>query len=370
MLSFYLRALYFGTCNLTGLGKDLIPVQTAPVVFTLACFLSGVMVFAYLTSAIVTLTMNADPAAIAFKEKKRTLLGFMQAARIEAAVVRRAQQWLDHWWHAHGGMEMGSVIDSLLPPSLGFAMRRQLLWEHTQCTPLFDHFWDGAAALDLGEHTTRARALSVPEAAGGGRGTCEEEDGITSKASQWEAALRRLIAAMTFEVYNPGEWVLRKGMLNDKFFVVAVGQAEVLLEDTRHRGFSARRASLAGASAGSRIIASLGAGDIFGEISCLYLKKCEASVRARTALDVISLPRSPMMDVLHLNERMRHDLLHLVGWRRQENSYLMGGKPNDIASAARQLQAARALGRFARRCLKAKREKLHPSGSSWASVSA
>ena len=42
----YLRAVYWATCNLTGLGKDLVPLKEGPLVFTLIVFLIGVLVFA------------------------------------------------------------------------------------------------------------------------------------------------------------------------------------------------------------------------------------------------------------------------------------------------------------------------------------
>eukprot|EP00966_Prymnesium_polylepis_P325333 7381313-Prymnesium_polylepis.2 len=55
---------------------------------------------------------------------------------------------------------------------------------------------------------------------------------------------------------------------------------------------------------------------IFGEISCMFRKKCEASVRARTSLDVISLPRKEMMEVLSKNDQMKSDFLKLIQTRR------------------------------------------------------
>lgn len=58
------------------------------------------------------------------------------------------------------------------------------------------------------------------------------------------------------------------------------------------------------------------ASQIFGEISCMFRKKCEASVRARTSLDVISLPRKEMMEVLSKNDQMKSDFLNLVQTRR------------------------------------------------------
>ena len=50
-----------------------------PLIFTCICFIIGVFVFAYLTAAIVTLVMNADPAKVSFQNKNQALLGFIDA---------------------------------------------------------------------------------------------------------------------------------------------------------------------------------------------------------------------------------------------------------------------------------------------------
>ena len=104
------------------------------------------------------------------------------------------------------------------------------------------------------------------------------------------------------------------------------------------------------------MIAELPVGDVFGEISCLYRKKCEASVRARTALDVISLPRKQMMDVLHYNEAMRADVLSLIASRRGENQYFKSGQKK-VATAMTAARAARTLTRFMRKRLFSRRSK-------------
>ena len=49
MLLWYLRALYFAVCNLTGMGKSTTPLQNLSLVYTTATFVTGVLVFAYIT---------------------------------------------------------------------------------------------------------------------------------------------------------------------------------------------------------------------------------------------------------------------------------------------------------------------------------
>eukprot|EP00966_Prymnesium_polylepis_P293502 6778813-Prymnesium_polylepis.1 len=140
MLRWYLRALYFAVVNLTDVGKDLVPLAVTPLIFTLLCFIIGVFVFAYLTSAIVTFVMNADPAAVEFRNKEQALLGFMETAHIDAHCISRAQRWLRHWWHMQGGEDLGAVFNQL-PPSLCFEVRVEIFKRTTSQNALFDELW-------------------------------------------------------------------------------------------------------------------------------------------------------------------------------------------------------------------------------------
>ena len=107
-----------------------------PLVFTVLCFLTGVMVFAYLTSAIVTLVIQADAAGVAFEHKKLRLLGFMRDASIDPAVVRRAHNWMTHWWHAQGGVQLRQAFDEL-PLALSDELRAHLFRSVTRHSLLF-----------------------------------------------------------------------------------------------------------------------------------------------------------------------------------------------------------------------------------------
>jgi len=250
---------------------------------------------------------------------------------------------------------MGQVIDKLLPPSLSFAIRREVLWGCTRDAQSFKHFW---YATHLGDGFNAFGAADNYEGAYHDAEEEEKEGRISyvhleTEESTWETLLRNLIQAMTFEVYNKGEWVLRRGMLNEKFFVVAAGSTEVLLnvEDTT-KGFAVRRSSGLNVNPKSldffgKVIAEHRKGEIFGEISCMFRKKCEASVRARTSLDVISLPRKEMMEVLSKNDQMKSDFLKLIQTRRMENKVIRGRSKTDAAVA----HAAKTLGRYAKKHL-------------------
>ena len=46
-----------------------------------------------------------------------------------------------------------------------------------------------------------------------------------------QSCLEALVETVKFELYNSGEWVLHKGMLTESFYVIALGTAQILLDE-------------------------------------------------------------------------------------------------------------------------------------------
>jgi CRP-like cAMP-binding protein len=288
MASYYLRAFYFATCNLTGLGAAVVPYAVPSVLFTLGCFVIGVMVFAYLTSAIVTLVMQADAAAVSYKQGYRQLLGFMQDAGIEHSIMHRASKWLSQWWQAHGGVNLDSIIREL-PPSLALEIKTFVFERSAKGGSFFAPKGDGTPCLSAKE-------------------------------------LVRVAHDLRFEVYNHGEWVLRKGMLNDKFFLVAYGELQVLLDDGTEIIAGRRRMSTQTTNLRNAVVAELGKGECVGEHSAILKGKCEASVRARGSVELLVLQRDAIQRLVRRNPLIKHRIHLLMSTRFAENLYLTTGK--------------------------------------------
>jgi NADH dehydrogenase len=73
------------------------------------------------------------------------------------------------------------------------------------------------------------------------------------------------------EHYEPGEDVFREGDLGDRLYILLSGEAEVVKGDT--------------------LVARLGPGEVFGEMALLHQTTRNATVRCRTAMDVLTLPK-------------------------------------------------------------------------------
>jgi CRP-like cAMP-binding protein len=243
----YMRALYFAITSLTGLGKDTVPEQVGPLVFTLCVFIMGVLCVAYLTSSIVTLVVYSDVAHASFQTKKIALLGFMSDATVEHSLVRRTHNWLEYWWQQQGAVQIDDVV-GVLSPSLQLTIKHHI-FEALACTaPLF-----------------------APD----------EQEGTVLPSP----CLRFLASSIKFEVYNAAEWVLRKGLLNDRLFIISHGTAQVIRDEFDNT-----------------VLTELTKGDIFGEQSALSSSKCICGVRAAedrpgmaSGLALIVLPHDSLL---------------------------------------------------------------------------
>ncbi len=93
-----------------------------------------------------------------------------------------------------------------------------------------------------------------------------------------EAASRMRI--MTF---TPGAVVIREGAPSDRFFVIAKGEAVVLQRDAKGT---------------DRTLGTLRAGDYFGEVGILSGQTRNATVQAKTSLEVLALEQDAFRDLV------------------------------------------------------------------------
>ena len=75
--------------------------------------------------------------------------------------------------------------------------------------------------------------------------------------------------------FEPGDIVFRQGDLGDSVYIIKEGDCDVLRE---HDG-------------SEEILASLGRGDYFGEMALLSDKTRNATIRARSAMNVLIIPK-------------------------------------------------------------------------------
>jgi CRP/FNR family transcriptional regulator len=92
------------------------------------------------------------------------------------------------------------------------------------------------------------------------------------------ALLARIARAGEIESYNPGEPIVVEGSLGDALFLILSGQTAVLHGETT--------------------LATLGGGDLFGEMSLVEPVPRSASVTAMSATFVFRLPHDAMRELI------------------------------------------------------------------------
>jgi CRP-like cAMP-binding protein len=89
---------------------------------------------------------------------------------------------------------------------------------------------------------------------------------------------------ITRERYGPGEVILRKGEVGEKVYIVEHGEVDAIDEEP---------------GGGEKIIATLGAGEGFGEVALVTGQPYLGTVRSRTEVTLITVDRQSFQALLH-----------------------------------------------------------------------
>lgn len=92
-----------------------------------------------------------------------------------------------------------------------------------------------------------------------------------------------------FEVYEPGDIIIRQGERADFVFNMSAGVAEVIVDDV--------------------IVARIGEGEIFGAMAALTQADRSATVRAKTTCSVVKVPKEQFTELIKRNPSTIHSLL-------------------------------------------------------------
>jgi CRP-like cAMP-binding protein len=92
-----------------------------------------------------------------------------------------------------------------------------------------------------------------------------------------------------FEVYEPGEIIIRQGERADFVFNMSAGVAEVLVDDVT--------------------VGRIGEGEIFGAMAALTQADRSATVRAKTTCSVVKVPKEQFTELIKRNPSTIHSLL-------------------------------------------------------------
>ncbi len=120
--------------------------------------------------------------------------------------------------------------------------------------------------------------------------------------------------------FGRGERIIEQGHAGDSMFLLLRGEADVLV---RHHDTPAR-------------VASLRAGDCFGEMSLLTGEKRSATVIARTDCDILEIARPHLAEVLQHQPELLERLSELLARRRLETEGVLAENPSAQVASERQ----------------------------------
>jgi CRP/FNR family cyclic AMP-dependent transcriptional regulator len=101
------------------------------------------------------------------------------------------------------------------------------------------------------------------------------------------------------KVYQPGESIIVQGELGDCMFVILEGRAEIIRTEGENQF----------------VVAILGEGDIFGEMSVVKRRRRSATVRALTPLRTLTVDRKTFLQRVQEDPSIALNLLQVMSER-------------------------------------------------------
>ncbi|MEI8340778.1 MAG: mechanosensitive ion channel family protein [Verrucomicrobiota bacterium] len=139
-----------------------------------------------------------------------------------------------------------------------------------------------------------------------------------------EHQTNQLLSAAKLHRYGSGEKLIRQGTEGSSMYVLLDGNADVHVS---HQG-------------GSACVATLKAGDYFGEMSLLTGEKRSATVVAKSDCEVLEIGKTSFAEVLQSSETLLQKLSEMLAQRRLENEGVLAATSGPQTVATKQQEYA------------------------------
>ncbi|XP_018566645.1 cyclic nucleotide-gated cation channel subunit A isoform X1 [Anoplophora glabripennis] len=237
----YIYSFYWSTLTLTTIGETPVPENDAEYLFVVADFLAGVLIFATIVGNIGSMISNMNVARVDFQNRMDGVKQYMAFRKVGRELEARVIRWFAYTWAESGALDEERVL-SALPDKL-------------------------KAEIAIRVHLDTLRKVRIFQ-------DCEP------------GLLEALVLKLRLQVFSPGDYICRKGDVGKEMYIVKRGRLQVVADD------------------GYTVLATLGAGSVFGEVSVLDIagnrtgNRRTANVRSLGYSDLFCLAKDDLLVAL------------------------------------------------------------------------
>ncbi|CAH1099935.1 unnamed protein product [Psylliodes chrysocephalus] len=237
----YIYSFYWSTLTLTTIGETPVPENDVEYLFVVADFLAGVLIFATIVGNIGSMISNMNVARVDFQNRMDGVKQYMAFRKVGRELEARVIRWFAYTWAESGALDEERVL-SALPDKL-------------------------KAEIAIRVHLDTLRKVRIFQ-------DCEP------------GLLEALVLKLRLQVFSPGDYICRKGDVGKEMYIVKRGRLQVVADD----GFT--------------VLATLGAGSVFGEVSVLDIvgnrtgNRRTANVRSLGYSDLFCLAKDDLLVAL------------------------------------------------------------------------
>ncbi|XP_067005088.2 cyclic nucleotide-gated cation channel subunit A [Anabrus simplex] len=248
----YIYCFYWSTLTLTTIGETPQPENDIEYLFVVADFLAGVLIFATIVGNIGNMISNMNLARVEFQNRMDGVKQYMAFRRVSHELEARVIRWFSYTWANKQDLDEDRVL-AALPDKL-------------------------KAEIAIHVHLETLHQVRIFQ-------DCEP------------GLLEELVLKLRLQVFSPGDYICRKGDVGKEMYIVKRGRLSVVADD------------------GHTILATLGEGSVFGEVSVLEIagnktgNRRTATVRSLGYSDLFCLAKHDLWQALEDYPEARNSLM-------------------------------------------------------------
>ncbi|OWF38602.1 cyclic nucleotide-gated channel rod photoreceptor subunit alpha-like isoform X2 [Mizuhopecten yessoensis] len=239
----YICCIYWSLLILTTIGERPPPQTNLEHVFTGLTFVIGVFIFAAVVGNVGDVISNLNASRQEFQARMDQIKFYLRHRNVPLPLQNRVKRWADYTWTRNQAMDEPQLLQ-MLPERLQMEIAIQVHLDTLKKVTIFEE--------------------------------CEE------------GLLRELVLKLRPQIFSPGDYICHIGDIGREMYIINHGKIEIIVPcaDTGQK----------------QTVATLGAGNYFGEISLLKLDSGQnrrtADVRAVGYSELLRLSRKDLLTAL------------------------------------------------------------------------